>query len=636
MKVPFSHFDKKIKSNVSIEELSKKLFHLGHEHEIHEDIFDFELTPNRGDCLSLYGLLRDLNLFYDINLDQELYDKDIPPLAFNFSNNAQKECNSISFLKIEIDEVPTNYLTELNDYFVDLDINKNNFFTDISNFISYENGQPTHCYDALSLEGEFSLDLIDNETILHTLLDKKIKLSGNDLVFMLNKEVVNLAGIIGNMKSSCSDQTKSVIVECAYFKPEVILGKCVKYNIQSDAAHKFERGVDPLSHKNVLKRFLKIVEQHTSIKKVEMISFNNSPFTNTKIPFDIDRINRILGTDVSLSEFSNSLHRLGFKIVDNDVTVPSYRSDVKSINDLAEEIARAIGYDNIPAKELKIMSKKCQENDSKELKLKNLLIHNGFNEVINNPFTVDKSINSIQVDNPLDSNKNYLRINLKDSLIKNLLFNQRRQKDSIKLFEISDVYFSSNDIKNKRVIGIVASGRKGKNYEQFSKKIDADYIKSIVNKYFDDNKLEVELINKEKIKSRSKDNIYYIEADLSFLNDDIKNYEQNFISSSSSIKYIPISEFPSSSRDLSFSIIDPDKFQLLQDTLLVFEHELLAEKFIFDFFVNNKNNEIKIAYRFIFQAYDRTLTDEEIDIIINDIIKITTNIENVSIPGLNQ
>ena len=97
MKLAFAHIVKHINSNPTIEELSNRLFQLGHEHEIENEIFDMELTPNRGDCLSLLGLLRDLRVFYDINLTQENYEKDIEPLALRFSNNAENECPFISF-----------------------------------------------------------------------------------------------------------------------------------------------------------------------------------------------------------------------------------------------------------------------------------------------------------------------------------------------------------------------------------------------------------------------------------------------------------------------------------------------------------------------------------------------------------
>ena len=149
MKIAYKHLVKNIIGNPSIDEISDRLFQLGHEHEIEKNIFNMEFTPNRGDCLSLNGLLRDLSVFYDVKASQEIYNEELKMLDIDFENLSQDICPQISFLKLEIDSIPDQYKDYLNDYFIDLDLNKNNFFTDISNYISYENGQPTHCYLSL-------------------------------------------------------------------------------------------------------------------------------------------------------------------------------------------------------------------------------------------------------------------------------------------------------------------------------------------------------------------------------------------------------------------------------------------------------------------------------------------------------
>jgi phenylalanyl-tRNA synthetase beta chain len=160
MKIPYRHFKKCINSNININQLSESFFQLGHEHEIYDDIFDFEITPNRGDCISLNGMLRDLNLFYDVSKDKCIYEKEIESFDFQFVNDAKDSCTSISFLKIDIDELPKKYLGSLEEYFLDLEVKKINFFTDISNFISYETGQPTHCYDSSKINGPLRLKFL--------------------------------------------------------------------------------------------------------------------------------------------------------------------------------------------------------------------------------------------------------------------------------------------------------------------------------------------------------------------------------------------------------------------------------------------------------------------------------------------
>ena len=130
MKIAYSHLVRHINDGPSIDDLSNKLFQLGHEHEIENKIFDMEFTPNRGDCLSINGILRDLSVFYTINLDQDIYDKQISDLSINFENLSKEICPKISFLKIEVDKLPSLYNGALEEYFCDLGLSKNNFFTE--------------------------------------------------------------------------------------------------------------------------------------------------------------------------------------------------------------------------------------------------------------------------------------------------------------------------------------------------------------------------------------------------------------------------------------------------------------------------------------------------------------------------
>ena len=138
MKVAYKHLISCIPSKPSIDEISERFFQLGHEHEIEDEIFNMELTPNRGDCLSVHGLVRDLAPFYEIDLTSDIYEKELKKLDIGFVNNAPEACSHISFLKLEIEDEIAPYSGKLKDYFKDLNINKNNFFTDISNYISYE------------------------------------------------------------------------------------------------------------------------------------------------------------------------------------------------------------------------------------------------------------------------------------------------------------------------------------------------------------------------------------------------------------------------------------------------------------------------------------------------------------------
>jgi phenylalanyl-tRNA synthetase beta subunit len=228
----------------SIKNLSERLFQLGHEHEINGEVFAMEFTPNRGDCLSLIGLSRDLNVFFGNAQPYKIFQGDIKELNLDFKNLSPEVCPKISFLEIEIEGNTHEYKPYLENYFSLLGNKKVNFFTDISNYISYELGQPTHCFDSSTINNQLVFENKICEKSFQTLLGSEINLSDKNCIFSVNNEIISLAGVMGGMSTACSTSTKKALIECAYFIPEAIIGKSVKYNLASDAAHKFERGVD--------------------------------------------------------------------------------------------------------------------------------------------------------------------------------------------------------------------------------------------------------------------------------------------------------------------------------------------------------------------------------------------------------
>ena len=634
MKIAYSHLVRHINDGPSIDELSNKLFQLGHEHEIENKIFDMEFTPNRGDCLSINGILRDLSVFYTINLDQDIYDEQISDLSINFENLSKEICPKISFLKIEVDKLPSLYKGALEEYFCDLSLSKNNFFTDVSNYLSYETGQPTHCYDSDSIKGKLTFQEHNGNKEFESLLGKKINLTEKNSVFLLNNEVINLAGIMGGLSTACSSDTTSVIIECAFFRPESVVGKSIKYGINSEAAHKFERGVDPECHERVLRRFVKIISEHANIINLELISHKYEESQLHQILIDVNKINKIIGININIDEYIEYLLRLGFLVKGNYIEVPSFRSDIKTQNDLAEEVARVIGYDNIPRSEIKIPANVSKRNNI-ENKIRYFLLDHGFYEVINSPFVNVSSEYSIKVDNPLDSNRGFLRTNIINSLVENLLFNERRQKDSVKLFEISDVYSAEGNLQKSRKLSIIASGRVGLNYQEFSSKISIKYLSTIFAEILPNITFDFKTISRDKLDTKLKSEIIYLEIDVEMLSDDVLHYVELSKPAKEFIQYKPISELPSSYKDISYLIRNYSKVEELQNLIFNFKHEILKDIFIFDYFKNNKKNEIKIGFRFIFQSKDETLTSSQIDKVLNDIVSMSLEISEIEIPGLN-
>ena len=201
MKIHTTHLSKFFEQDLDKNILSTQLFQLGHENEVKNDTIDIELTPNRGDCLSLLGISRELNVFYKGNYDLPIYENEIELFDFDFKNYANLQCPRIFFLNISVKDLPDSYIPEVESYFKDLNIKKNNFFTDISNYVAYEMGQPTHCYDSSMIDGSIILSEEKTSETFLNLLDQEINLSGKNLVFRDSKNIINLAGIIGGKKN---------------------------------------------------------------------------------------------------------------------------------------------------------------------------------------------------------------------------------------------------------------------------------------------------------------------------------------------------------------------------------------------------------------------------------------------------
>lgn len=632
MKIHINHLKRFIKDDIHADELSEKLMQLGHENTYQKGIFDLEITPNRGDCLSIKGILRELSNFYNVDYTFKIYDKKIEKFNYHFINSSENDCPEINFLLIEVENIPSHYKNFLQCYFDELSINKNNFFTDISNYVSYELGNPTHCYDFDKVGDQLVLEKLKEKEKFKTLTGKNIDLCKSDLVFTDGNNVLNLAGVMGGESTSCNNETKKVLIECAFFKPDSIIGRSIKYDLNSEAAYKFERGVDPLMLENTLRRFISIVEDHTKIINLSIYQKVYQDYKKKYIENDKSKIEKILGIEIEDDIFTQTLENLGFR-VDEKMLIPSFRHDVEDLNHIAEEVARVVGYNKIPLKDLDILPKEVAQNKNED-SLRLLLANKGFYETINFPFESENEGSSIKLDNPLDSNKPFLRSSIINSLIRNLEYNERRQKDSIKLFEISNLYELEKNLIEKRKLAVIMSGRIGHNYKDFNKFIDLEYSKKVLSEISGDF-IEIKEIPRSIVNSKNNSKIFFAEIELSELTIEKDTKSLRSFINFNNIVYKDISEYPSINRDLSFLIKNESKIEELECVINDFKNPLLVDSFGFDFYNDPKNNNIKIGFRFVFQSDKKTLTDIEVDKVMGDIVKSTLSLGDIEIPGIN-
>ena len=370
-------------------------------------------------------------------------------------------------------------------------------------------------------------------------------------------------------------------------------------------------------HDFALRRFIYIVQEHVKIKSVEIKSESLQLYKNKRISRDYARINNILGVDLKNNYIDSILSKLGFNL-DDSFEVPSWRPDSDTSNVLAEEMLK-LGYDQIQISNFSI-SKKLASNssnsnsNSKSNRIRNYLVSQGFNEIINDPFVANGKTESIKVDNPLDSKRSFLRLDLINSLMKNLDYNEKRQKEIIKFFEISDVYFTNKDeeVIYKKKLSIIISGRQGLNYLDFNKKLDRGYLKKIIHNLGLDEEHVIEL-DRALLNSKIKNKIYYIECEIDAIDDTTLNKNKIKETQYFFKKSMPVSEFPASQRDISISLANEEALKKV--TRLIYGSNILNIKdfFIFDFYHNKDKNILKVGFRFIFQSYYKTLKESEVD-----------------------
>ena len=261
------------------------------------------------------------------------------------------------------------------------------------------------------------------------------------------------------------------------------------------------------------------------------------------------------------------------------------------------------------------------------------MISNGFSEIINDPFVSNSNNKAVKVDNPLDSNRQFLRTNLIESLISNLDYNEKRQKESIKFFEISDVYEKDKIAQPQKVFSIIVSGRRGQNYLNFNKKLDRKYLGEIIQKLGIDES-QIKEVSRDSFNSKIKNKIFYIESDISNINEDLISDKHFGNQVPQFNKFKAISELPSSIRDISVSFSNPKNIEYAIESVFKLKLENHKDLFIFDFYNNKDKNVLKVGFRFIFQSRKKTLAENDVDKEIKKVFSMLLKIDGVKIPGL--
>jgi len=618
---------------------------------IEEDtIFDFDITPNRGDCFSHLGIARELSVIEDIKLKEEKIEfkkadfntSDL--ISVNVKDSALCSRYACRIIKnINVTESP-QWLKNKMSLIGQKSINN---VVDLANYIMFDLGQPLHAFDYNKLNGKkIDVRLAKNNEKILCLNNELNKLSNSDIVISDSKGPVAIAGVIGGFNSQVDEKTTTILLESAVFNEVSIRKTSKKYDYTKEASKRFERGVDYNNVIYVMDKFTKfLIEIAGGEASDDFVDVKAKEYNIKKIKFDVIKCNNFLGTSLKSKEVKNIFNSLNIDCSKGahsfKCSIPSYRNDLEREIDLYEEVARVFGYDNISISNSFNNSYLAIIEDSQSIKnqIRDMSCSRGFYEHYSNSLYSDKVLNDFnnfktsEIINESSQDMKYMRNSLLPGLLKATSFNEKRGQGYFKLFEIGRVHSLIKSYnKEEDNMGFVWFGE---NKDHWNSKFIADvfYAKGELLSLL--KQLKVIDISFKVEKSDFSDtniNIYSKKTCIGFirlLNSKLKekyDIKGPLVISEISIdkirkhilkdfQYKNISSFPSVNRDISILLNKEIKSSDIINCIYASCDNLLINANVFDVYSGKEldKDSKSLAISLTFQSNEKTLVDKEVD-----------------------
>jgi len=590
-----------------------------------DTVFELEVTPNRGDCLSHFGIAREISAFLhgqtlkkepiSLQMSEEKADKVI---SVNISNS--EDCPAYMARIIKNVKIGPSPLW-LQEKLLKVGLRPINNIVDVTNYIMMDLGQPLHAFDLKKVQGSsIVVRRAKNDEKLLCLDGKERVLSSNILVISDSLGPIAIAGIIGGENSGVTPATTDIVLEAAQFNRKVIRKGKKILNVNTDASYRFERGIDSQGVEYALNKAAKIMAEICGGKILSGIVKESVVQPKIKIDIPTEKIREFLGITINNNEMFHILKSLGIEIKDGRAIVPSWRHDLSIWQDLAEEVGRIFGYNKVPLIPLPKTPKPPKSAFYIKETVKDNLVNLGFSEVKNYSFlSADeatiagiKTSGLLEVANPLQPENRYLRNSLIPGLLKNISKNS--SFDPVLIFEIGQVFSKEGE---SSMLGLAAAG---KNADKLLEKAKSELLEKYNIKKHDlvVSKLTNDQAQKYKIR---KPQTLFFEVNI----DGIKKIKDNLDLkiSNATIHYRKVSKYPSITRDLSFIVDAAVDASSLIDTLYTISENINRVE-LFDEFKSDKLGKDKksLAFHLYLQDLDKTMIDEEADEIIKKAIEI--------------
>ena len=549
-----------------------------------DNIFDIKILPNRAhDLLSVHGIAREIASLLNIEFKDPSPMYKVPP---SVATNLKIEIQSSTCRRymgrivrhVKVGPSPEWVVKHLES----IGQRSINNIVDAANLVMFDCGQPIHCFDLDKVKGSLVVRQAKDGEEITTLDNKQIKLKPSDMVIADSEGALAIAGVKGGKRAEVDINTKNIIIEVASFDPVAVRKTSKSVNILTDAVKRYENDLSPELCAFGMLEVSGLVAEYGATEFEEVIDMYPKKQETRKLSFSVNKISKILGLEVSIIEIGNILERYKFGYKNDgdifEITVPAMRLDLQIEEDVAEEIGRVLGYDKLKPEIPKInFSPKQNETYQKIALARNKLLEEGYSEVMTYGFASKGEVEVLQS----ASDKKFLRANLADGL-----------KESLKLNQVNTALLGTNEIKIFE-IGTV-------------------FLK-------DKEEIHVAYGNKKEIKEVSLEEFCK--------NAQLDTFSQALGSPSSQPDHSQKhtgpafkmwSLFPFIARDVAVWVGEEVGSDEVSKVIKENAGELLVRgPEIFDEF--KKDGKVSYAFRLVFQSFDRTLTDSEINAVMENI-----------------
>ena len=621
-----------------------------------DHIIEVSITPNRGDCLSIRGLAREVSALTNTPYQEPVIKPQSPALpdVFPIQLEASDECPRYVGRIVRGINPAAQSPIWLQESLRRSGVRSISPAVDVTNFVMLELGQPMHAFDFDKLHTGMTVRLAKRGESVALLDDTVRELTLETLIIADAKGPLAIAGVMGGKDSAVTAQTTSIFFESAYFTQASVAKSRQHYQIQSDSAYRFERGVEAGLQEKAIERATELLISIAGGKAGPLLVQENRAIMPqaTSISLSAERLEKVLGFHIQAKDVERILSALGFtfQVAANEwlVTVPLYRPDISLPEDLIEEVVRLHGYDKIPmaTQKMPLQSRSLLGEDPDWSLLRQSLADMGYAEIISYSF-VDENLQrylgddtkAVPLVNPITTDMTVMRTNLWSGLLKTFKYNQARQLHRQRLFELGACFTQSGAkiSQNEQIAGLITGSFVPLQWSNTQRDVDFYDIKGDVEQllslYFAKPALDFRVSTEAALHPGQAADIYYGDTFLGHVGlmhpsisealdckQKIYLFSLNLqaLSHEKSIKLKELSNFQESRRDLALLIAETVPSSAISDTIKRNAGDWLKDVFIFDVYQGKGivPGLKSIALALILQHPTQTLKDEEITSVI--------------------